>query len=440
MRGGGGFANVHKGDMRIDSGIDSAESTVSIYAEEQSSANSLSDSVLASSLSISSMAQKNILSDSQNGAVNTDTSTQSNYDTYVNTPNNNDNNNNNYNYPPNDPQTDNTSSDSSSGLSDSDKAFLENYEFTELDDGTIRIDKFIGAMDEFDVAPTLVIPEEYNGKPITVLGANFIPDDAYFDIEKVVISDSVTTIEKDAFYYSNLKSFYYVEPLPEIHIGKNVKNIEPWGISDGPYVVYGDDPVATEITVDPDNEWFTVYDGGLYTKDLSEVVWYPAATKEVNMPDTVTSIRSRAFSHCVCLEELYIPNGVTELKTEALYYCYNLSKVMLPNTLEIIRTRSIYKCFDEDKSDYLNAAIPYNVKEVENYAFDEMDYRHTLNSYLLYSTDTKIDLDAQELYYAEQDEETGEYWGIIPVSFQEEWNKRYDEYIEGSKYLIGVHD
>lgn len=48
------FANAHKGDMRIDSGIDSAESTVSIYAEEQSSANSLSDSVLTSSLSISS--------------------------------------------------------------------------------------------------------------------------------------------------------------------------------------------------------------------------------------------------------------------------------------------------------------------------------------------------------------------------------------------------
>jgi|GEM_PF-6367750 len=421
--------------MRIDSGIDSAESTVSIYTEEQSSVNSLSESLLTSSLSISNISQ-NSASDSR--AVSADTSTQSNYDSYVDTPNN--NNNNNYYYPPNDPQTDNTSSDSSSGLSDSDKAFLENYEFTELDDGTIRIDKFIGAMDEFDVAPTLVIPEEYNGKPITVLGANFIPDDAYFDIVKVVISDSVTTIEKDAFYYSNLKSFYYAQPLPEIHIGKNVKNIEPWGISDGPYVVCGDHTVATKITVDPDNEWFTVYDGGLYTKDLSEVVWYPAATKEVNMPDTVTSIRSRAFSHCVCLEELYIPNGVTELKTEALYYCYNLSKVMLPNTLEIIRTRSIYKCFDEDKSDYLNAAIPYNVKEVENYAFDEMDSRSYLSSYLLYSTDTKIDLDAQNIYYAEPDEETGEYWGIIPVSSQEEWNKRYDKYIEGSKYLIGVHD
>lgn len=81
------FANAHKGDMRIDSGIDSAESTVSIYAEEQSSVNSLSESVLTSSLSISNMAQSNILSNSQNEAVNTDTSTQSNYDTYINTPN-----------------------------------------------------------------------------------------------------------------------------------------------------------------------------------------------------------------------------------------------------------------------------------------------------------------------------------------------------------------
>ncbi len=119
------FANVHKGDMRIDSGIDSAESTVSIYAEEQSSVNSLSESVLTSSLSISSMAQ-------------------SNYDTYVNTPNNNDNNNNNnnnYYYPPNDPQTDNTSSDNAqSSASDSssqveDDTFHYIWNSQELDDG-----------------------------------------------------------------------------------------------------------------------------------------------------------------------------------------------------------------------------------------------------------------------------------------------------------------
>ena len=140
MRGGGGFANVHKGDMRIDSGIDSAESTVSIYAEEQSSVNSLSDSLLASSLSISNISQ-NSASDSR--AVSADTSTQSNNDTYVNTPNNNDNNNNNnnYYYPPNDPQTDNTSSDNAqSSAADSssqveDDTFHYIWNSQELDDG-----------------------------------------------------------------------------------------------------------------------------------------------------------------------------------------------------------------------------------------------------------------------------------------------------------------
>ena len=171
MRGGGGFANVHKGDMRIDSGIDSAESTVSIYTEEQSSVNSLNESLLASSLSISNISQ-NSASDSR--AVSADTSTQSNNDTYVNTPNNNDNNNNNnnnnYYYPPNDTQTDNTSSDDAqSSASDSssqveDDTFHNIWNSQELDDGGVMLTRYNGG--DTDVT----IPSTIGGKPITAIG------------------------------------------------------------------------------------------------------------------------------------------------------------------------------------------------------------------------------------------------------------------------------
>ncbi len=407
------FANAHKGDMRIDSGIDSAESTVSIYAEEQSSVNSLSDSVLTSSLSISNISQ-NSASDSR--AVSADTSTQSNNDSYVDTPNNNDNNNNNnnnnYYYPP----TDNTSSDTSSDSSSNNGAnFLDNYRFTELDDGTIRLDEYLGSE-----TGVIEIPAEYKGKPITVLASGFFTTSTCYGyhifIDKIIIPDSVTTIEENALCISGC------DLLEEIHIGKNVRNIADGGLDLNAYAndIFEDedDMIITKITVDPDNEWFTEYDGGLYTKDLSEVVWYPGAIEEVYLPDTVRTIRSKAFIHSA-LKKVRIPNGVTELRTDTFFECSFLHDIMLPKSLETIRSEAIvYDCFD---SEYAFVALPLNVKTIEdNFIIGVGSVRC-----MLIADDADINLDAQCV-------RTDHWWcsGVYEASSQEEWDKMYEKYFE----------
>ena len=243
------FANAHKGDMRIDSGIDSAESTVSIYTEEQSSANSLSDSVLTSSLSISSISQNNILSDSQNGAVNTDTSTQSNNDTYVNTPNSS----NYYDIPYTSSNDSNSSSseglesssvaDSSSNSEYLDANFFAIFHYYIDDDGIV----LTGYAGDDTVVK---IPEEHNGKPIVKITDVFIGSNS--DVEEVFLPDSLTALERYALVGDNLKS---------IHIGKGLSSI---GID----VISNSCNTLTTITVDPENPNFTTYDGGLYTKEM----------------------------------------------------------------------------------------------------------------------------------------------------------------------------
>ncbi|MDR1674279.1 MAG: leucine-rich repeat protein [Oscillospiraceae bacterium] len=91
------------------------------------------------------------------------------------------------------------------------------------------------------------------------------PDQPYFKYNKVFIPDTydglpVYKIESDAFFGA--------ENLNEITIPATVSVIE-----DGPF---GNCTRLLSIHVDPENEHFTSVDGVLYTKDMTEIVNYPA--------------------------------------------------------------------------------------------------------------------------------------------------------------------
>lgn len=355
------FANVHKGDMRIDSGIDSAESTVSIYTEEQSSANSLGESVLTSSLSISSMAQNNILSDSQNGAVNTDTSTQSNYDTYVNTPNNNNNNNNNNYYPPNDPQTDNTSSDSSSESSAADSSsqveddvFHYIWNSRELDDGGVELVKYNGS--DYDIT----IPSTIGGKPLTTIG-----EDAFSDriVDNITIPPTVTTIGAGAFKNTTISSIRI--PAATTSIGGRAF------------------PHGTHIELDDGNTSFAVYDdGSLYSADGKKLIYVCPEDDKYRYPDGVEEIGYKAFCE-TDLNNIVIPKGIKIIGEEAFYsviYGRGETDYELPDSLTEIRARAFYR-----EGDYeVNVVIPYNTKFVGECAFKRV-------CFAIYSADAQID-------------------------------------------------
>ena len=186
------FTNAHKGDVRVDSGTDSAESTVSIYTEEENSETSRGENSQSASFSTASIVQQ-AMNDTQSGSVGTDTSTQGNGDVYVDTPNNNDNNN---NYAPDAPQQNDTSSEEQSSAADSssqveDDAFHYIWNSRELDDGGVEL-VFYNGNDT-----NVTIPNTIGGKPITAIGDGAFSSKG--NVESVTLPSTVQTIGSLAF-------------------------------------------------------------------------------------------------------------------------------------------------------------------------------------------------------------------------------------------------
>ena len=81
------------------------------------------------------------------------------------------------------------------------------------------------------------------------------------------------------------------------------------------------------IVIHESNPYFSVEDNVLYTKDMTELLYYPSGKtdKIYEMPDFVTNIFSEAFQNNIYLEEIKIGSRY------GMYYCTLAEDVGLPN-------------------------------------------------------------------------------------------------------------
>ncbi|MCT4507947.1 MAG: leucine-rich repeat protein [Tepidibacter sp.] len=84
----------------------------------------------------------------------------------------------------------------------------------------------------------------------------------------------------------------------------------------------------------------------------------------VEIPDTVTTIGSGAFSYCKSLTSVTIPKGVTKLGKGAFGYCENLRSATILSGVESIGEYLFYKCTNLE-----SVTIPSGVKSIGNKAF-----------------------------------------------------------------------
>ena len=185
--------------------------------------------------------------------------------------------------------------------------------------------------------PEIVIPDEYNGKPVTEI-ADF--------------------------------SMVNLENVTKITIGKNVKTIGPWAMENNKRL--------SAIEVDEENPYFCDVDGVLYSKDMKTLLFYPMARNAVDTTDKDgNKIKSISYE---------IPEGVETIRTKAFYKCSDLRSVTLPSTLKVIEEKAFFRCsFDEiilpealtfigkDAFSYCTGlktiTIPDLVSEIGEYAF-----------------------------------------------------------------------
>lgn len=164
----------------------------------------------------------------------------------------------------------------------------------------------------------------------------------------VVIPDVVTSISNYAFKdCTNLKS---------ITIPKGVSYIS--------YCAFEGCNNLSEINVSEENHWYAGENGCLYNEMKTEIVAWPGAKGDIEIPESVTEISERAFAGASGLNSIKLPNSLNNIGEYAFYNCSNLSSVKLPQNLTMINDGVFSSC-----SSLESIEIPESVTEIGENAF-----------------------------------------------------------------------
>ena len=233
------------------------------------------------------------------------------------------------------------------------------YEYVELEDGTLEIRRYSGDDTE------LVIPTEIDGKEVTRIGDNAFYDCR--DLTSITIPDSVTSIGKAAFSACRgLISIIIPNSVTSIGEGattlfegafstcSGLRSITiPDGVmSIGNYAFLGCSGLRS-ITI-PDS--MTSIGKGVFRSC--------SGLTSITIPDDVTSIGSGAFSGCSGLTSITIPDGVTSIGSGAFSGCSGLTSITIPDGVTSIGPDAFRDC-----SGLTSITIPNRVTSLENTAF-----------------------------------------------------------------------
>lgn len=128
----------------------------------------------------------------------------------------------------------------------------------------------------------------------------------------LVIPEGVETIEEDRLY--NLES-------KNISIPSTVKTIKWSFIS-----LYNTD---FTITISPLNNYYTVENGVLYNKNMTELICCMNDINYLEVPDTVNYIRDYAFNHMSILKTIVIGNNVNNFESGSDYVFSKYTTIVL---------------------------------------------------------------------------------------------------------------
>ncbi len=173
---------------------------------------------------------------------------------------------------------------------------IEDFEYIFLEDGTVAIRAYNGT------AAIVNIPEEIDGAKVTSIDG--IKGDS---IVKIVIPDSVTTIEQAACWAN--------DNLEEVVMGENVTKIG-----------------AKAFDLDSELKVINLPDS---VEEIGEAAFSTAAIKEINIPKSLTDMSKGVFS-LTELERVTIPGNVKTIGICAFEDCENLQEVVVEEGVEMI--------------------------------------------------------------------------------------------------------
>lgn len=216
------------------------------------------------------------------------------------------------------------------------------------------------------------IPEKfiYEGVQysVTSIGENAFEDSS--DLISVAIPNSVTSIGKCAFYgctgltsvtipnsVTIIESYAFCGciGLTSVTIPNSVTAIERWA--------FGGCTGLTSVHITDLEAWCKISFGQnpfsachLYLNE--EEIW------DLNIPNTITSIRAWAFHGFNSLISVNIPNSVSAIGHDAFSDCCNLTSVTIHNSVTCIENNAFYGC-----TSLASMTIPKSVTTIGYFAF-----------------------------------------------------------------------
>lgn len=235
------------------------------------------------------------------------------------------------------------------------------------DQKTITITQYIS----IEGITKLEIPKEIDGYTVTDIGNNAFQQ--LHHIREISIPNTVITIGNEAFYYNDqvvkLKignsvknigdgAFASMKSLEYIYIPKSVENI---GSN-----ILGYSVKLVKIEVDAESLYFSSVDGVLFDKKQTILYQYPAGSKRknYNMPNTVTIIRTLAFSFVQNLSGLTLSDNLSQIEAGAFAFTSSEIKMLkLPKSITKISSRAFQDAWIRE------LVMTKDIIEIEPYAF-----------------------------------------------------------------------
>ena len=145
-------------------------------------------------------------------------------------------------------------------------------------------------------------------------------------IKEVSIPDTIIEIENGVFNSCS--------SLTSITIGKGVTTIGN--------IAFSNCSKLENINVSDKNANYSSIEGILYNKRQTTMIMVPRATKEIEVPNTVTKIENYAFYNCDNLEIITIGDSVTDIEIEEVSF-YNCSKL---KSIDVSNNNTVYSSID----------------------------------------------------------------------------------------------
>lgn len=191
----------------------------------------------------------------------------------------------------------------------------------------------------------VVIPQLLGGYTVKRIGPLAFYERA--DLTEVVIPDSVTEIDYEAF--RDCKSLH-------MRLGSGVKKIKSGAFIGVRY-----------IEVAEENPHFSAVDGNLYSKDGTTLLQYTAKETEslFAVPDGVTTIGIAAFAGCKELLEIRFPETLKTIQWSAFEGCTGLKSLSFPDGTEYLDGGAFTDC-----SALTEVSVGVGLKAIGEMAFE----------------------------------------------------------------------